>query len=90
MGGRVTGGRVGRRDTQGQASGAGSVDRVGGARGDVGVRARGAHLVRLERWVQVMNSGATDVPDPHVTGTCLCLQGQTSTTSSYSYMLYIT
>jgi hypothetical protein len=46
------GGRWGvRRDTQGRASGAGLVDRVGGAREDTGVRARGAHLAQLVGWI---------------------------------------
>jgi hypothetical protein len=58
LNGRATGGRAGRWDAQGQASGAGSVGRAGGARG---VRACGGtpgSVGRLERWVQVMNSGA--------------------------------
>jgi hypothetical protein len=41
--------RVGRRDTQGQASGAGLVGRVGRARGDVGVRACGGAPGSVDR-----------------------------------------
>jgi hypothetical protein len=54
----ATGGRAGRRDTQGRASGAGSVERVDRAHGDVGMRARGGAPGsddRLDRWVQVMD-----------------------------------
>jgi hypothetical protein len=50
----ATGGRAGRRDTQGRASGAGSGEWVDRAHGDVGMRARGGAPGsddRLDRWV---------------------------------------